>query len=112
MKQNKTVLESIQRYKVSQSRLILEALRDMPNETKGSTYSKEDAQQLGDKLGVDWDKISLDQFHMGLNVELEHGKKNPETNITDNDVEETARIALVHLDEVSDYYTKLKKVEH
>lgn len=97
---------------MNQSKLILEALKDLsPKETKGSNYSKEDAKALGDKLGIDWDKIDAEQFHLGLNVELEHGKKNTETNVTDNDVEETAKIALVHLKEVPDYYTKLKKVE-
>ena len=48
---------------------------------------------------------------MGLNVELEHGTKYPNTNITNNDPVLTGKIALAHLNEVKDYYTKLKTVE-
>jgi len=48
---------------------------------------------------------------MGVNVELEHGKHDPETNVTNDDPIVTGKIALAHLKEVRDYYTKLKMVE-
>jgi Protein of unknown function (DUF5661) len=89
---------------VNRYKSILEAL-------KAKSFSHEEAKALGDKMNVDWDKIDLEQFHKGLNVELEHGTVSPATDITNNDVEETAKIALAHLNEVPDYYTKLKKVE-
>ena len=74
-------------------------------------FSKEDARLIGDQLGVDWDKVDIDQFHQGVNVELEHGKTDPETNVTNDDKVKTGKIALKHLKEKSDYYTRLKKVE-
>jgi hypothetical protein len=71
------------------------------------------AKKIGDKIGIDWNKISLEQFHMGINVEMEHGSKldNPMTNVTGDNLIKTGEIALAHLLELSDYYTRLKKVE-
>ena len=63
------------------------------------------AQKVGNKLGVDWEKINLTQFKMGLKVELEH------KDVTHGDLEMTGKIALAHLEEYPDYYTRLKKVE-
>jgi hypothetical protein len=48
---------------------------------------------------------------MGLLVELEHGTRDPETNVTDDDVSLTAKIALAHLKEFPDYYTRLAEME-
>jgi hypothetical protein len=75
------------------------------------TFSKEQAKTVGDKLGIDWSKIDLEQFHMGLNVELEHGMGDPKTNVTNSDPILTGKIAWAHLNELPDYYTRLKKVE-
>jgi hypothetical protein len=74
--------------------------------------TKKKSKAVGERLGIDWDEISLDEFHMGMNVELEHGSKlGSKTNITGNDLEITGKIALAHLLEDSVYYTKLKKIE-
>ena len=67
--------------------------------------TKQQAKEVGDTLGVDWQEFSLNQFRMGLEVELEH------TNVTGGDLELTGMIALAHLEEISDYYTRLKKME-
>lgn len=56
------------------------------------------------RLGVTFDKFSFNDFLVGLNIELEHGEVNPETNVTNDDLEMTAKIALAHLNEYSDYY--------
>lgn len=48
---------------------------------------------------------------MGLDVELEHGIRNPITNVTDNDPILTGKITLAHLHEFPDYYTRLSKLE-
>jgi hypothetical protein len=48
--------------------------------------SSDEAKHIGDSLGVDWDQVDLEQFRMGLLVELEHGTRDPETNVTDDDV--------------------------
>lgn len=74
-------------------------------------FTKEDAQRLGDALGVDWSQVDIDQLTMGLNVELEHGTKFSDTNVTNDDELVTAKIALAHLKELPDYYTKLSKIE-
>jgi len=74
-------------------------------------FSLADARRIGKSLGLSWKKLDLNQFHMGLNVELEHGKRNAFTNVTDNDEILTAKIALAHLSEFADYYTRLHKLE-
>ena len=74
-------------------------------------FSNEEARKIGDELGIDWAKIDFDQFRMGLEVELEHGKANPKTNVTNNDPILTGKIAWAHLNELPDYYTRLKKIE-
>lgn len=76
------------------------------------TFTKEDAQRLGDVLGVDWSQVDVDQLTMGLNVELEHGTKFPDTNVTDDDELVTAKIALAHLKELPDYYSRLAQMEN
>lgn len=75
------------------------------------TFTIEDAQRIGESLNLDWNKYILEEFHMGLNVELEHGTINPFTNVTDDDEIMTAKIALAHLNEIPDYYTRLARME-
>lgn len=74
--------------------------------------SKEEAKIIGNQLKINWSKVDLNQFHKGLNVEMEHGKVNPKTDVTNDSKIKTAKIALAHLNELPDYYTKLAKIEH
>ncbi len=74
-------------------------------------FTKEEAKRIGDEIGIDWNKYDLEQFRMGLKVELEHGKYDLQTNVTDDDEIITGKIALAHLKEISDYYTRLEKME-
>lgn len=74
-------------------------------------FTAEEAKKIGIKLGIDWSKFDVAQFRMGLDVELEHGKRSPRTNVTDDDPITTGKIALAHLNEFPDYYTRLKKME-
>lgn len=74
-------------------------------------FTAEEAKVIGEKLGVDWSKFDVEQYRMGLNVELEHGLRDPETNVTDDDQMITGKIALAHLKEYPDYYTRLKIME-
>jgi hypothetical protein len=78
---------------------------------KGKRFSVDQAKQIGDTLGIDWTKFGVEQFWMGLEVELEHGARDPETNVTDDDPLLTGKIALAHLKEFPDYYTRLLKME-
>lgn len=66
--------------------------------------SKEKALMIANKLGVTFDKFSFAEFLTRLNVELEHGLVNPATNVTNDDLEMTAKIALAHLNELPNYY--------
>jgi hypothetical protein len=69
------------------------------------------AREIGDRLGVKWGRFTVEQFRMGLEVELEHGPRDPQTNVTDDDPFVTGKIALAHLNEFADYYTRLDKME-
>lgn len=71
----------------------------------------DEARGVGEKLGVKWDMFNIEQFQMGMNVELEHGLRDVLTNVTDNDPLMTGKIALAHLNEFPDYYTRLEKME-
>lgn len=66
---------------------------------------------VGKKLGIDFNKVSIEQFSRGLEVELEHGSRDPETDVTNNDIFLTGKIAWAHLKELPDYYTRLEKME-
>ena len=74
-------------------------------------FSAKQAEEIGGKLGIAWDKFDVEQFRMGLDVELEHGTVDPQTNVTNDDPLTTGKIALAHLNEFPDYYTRLEKME-
>jgi len=74
-------------------------------------FSLEEAKSTGESLGIDWSKFDIEQFKMGMNVELEHGTRDPHTNVTNDDPVMTGKIALAHLNELPDYYTRLEKME-
>ncbi len=75
------------------------------------SFTSEESKAIGEKLGIDWSKFDIEQFRMGMDVELEHGTENPVTNVTNNDLLMTGKIALAHLNEFPDYYTRLAKME-
>ena len=74
-------------------------------------FTAKEAKEIGEKLGIKWSKYDVEQFRMGLDVELEHGLVDPHTNVTNDDPIMTGKIALAHLNEFSDYYTRLDKME-
>jgi len=74
-------------------------------------FNQSEAKRIGKDLHINWKEINLSEFTRGLSVELEHGSKDPQTNVTDNDVKLTGEIALAHLKEIPDYYTRLAKME-
>lgn len=75
------------------------------------TFTAEEAKAIGEKLGIDWSKFDVEQFRIGMDVELEHGLVNLITNVTSDDPSITGKIALAHLNELPDYYTRLAKME-
>lgn len=74
-------------------------------------FTTEQALEIGNKLGIDWGRLNVEQFRLGLDVELEHGLISPTTDVTGNDPILTGKIALAHLNEFADYYTRLAKME-
>lgn len=74
-------------------------------------FTAEEAKKTGDGLGIGWDKFDVDQFRRGMDVELEHGLCDPSTNVSNDDPTITGKIALAHLNEIPDYYDRLKKME-
>jgi hypothetical protein len=74
-------------------------------------FSSEEAKRIGEALGIDWSEFDVEQYRMGLDVELEHGLIDPHTNVTNDDPMMTGKIALAHLNEFPDYYTRLEKME-
>lgn len=76
------------------------------------SFTAEEAQKIGEEIGIDFTKFDLEQFRMGLGVELEHGSQfGEDTNVTHDDPHFTGRIAWAHLKEIPDYYTRLEKME-
>jgi hypothetical protein len=77
------------------------------------SFTREEAIAVATELGIDFKalKCDLEQFQMGLDVELEHGLRSPKTNVTSDDWNLTGKIALAHLNEFPDYYTRLAILE-
>jgi len=74
-------------------------------------FSFDEAKKTGKQLGIKWDKFDVEQFRQGMDVELEHGLRDPATNVTNDVPLTTGKIALAHLNEFPDYYTRLAKME-
>jgi hypothetical protein len=74
-------------------------------------FTPEEAMEIGNKLGIQWAKVNSEEFRRGLEVELEHGARDPQTNVTGDDLQLTGKIAWAHLKEFPDYYTRLDKLE-
>ena len=79
--------------------------------TSKQHFTADEAKQIGEALGIDWSQFDVEQFRMGLDVELEHGLVDPHTNVTNDDPIMTGKIALAHLNEFGDYYTHLERME-
>ena len=74
-------------------------------------FTTEEAKEIGEKLGIDWSKYDTEQFRIGMGVELEHGTVDSSTDVTNDDSLATGKIALAHLNEFADYYTRLLEME-
>lgn len=75
------------------------------------SVSTAEAKRIGDSLRISWNAVDIEQFRRGLEVEFEHGLRDPETNVTNDDELLTGKIAWAHLKEFPDYYTRLDKME-
>jgi len=90
---------------------FMNSIRDTKIVDKETRFSLAEAKLIGDTLGITWDKFDIEQFAMGMNVELEHGRRDPATDVTHDAPITTGKIALAHLNEIPDYYTKLAVME-
>lgn len=79
--------------------------------TRKKHITIEEAKLTGERLGIKWDKFDVDQFRIGMEVELEHGTVRALTNVSSDHLLTTGKIALAHLIEIPDYYTRLLKME-
>jgi hypothetical protein len=81
--------------------------------TVRKSFTAEEARRVGEQIGIDWGTAPFDveQFRMGMDVELEHGLHDLSTNVTGDDDVVTGKIALAHLNEFPDYYTRLERME-
>ena len=78
-----------------------------------TAFTAEDAASIAHAIGLDFHAEGVDpeEFRMGLEVEMEHGSRDPRTNVTGDDPLLTGRIAWAHLQELPDYYTRLEEIE-
>ena len=79
--------------------------------TESRRTTSAEAKQVGDEIGVDWSRFDLEQFRRGMDVEYEHGSLDPQTDLTGDDPILTGKIALAHMKEFPDYYTRLERME-
>jgi hypothetical protein len=79
--------------------------------SEGKRTTLDEAQRVGDAIGVDWDVYDVEQFRIGMDVEYEHGSHDPQTNVTNDDPILTGKIALAHMKEFPDYYERLELME-
>lgn len=81
--------------------------------TRRASFNEDEARRVGEQIGIEWEAAPFDveQFRVGVDVELEHGFQDPATNVTGDDAMITGKIALAHLNEFPDYYSRLARME-
>jgi hypothetical protein len=91
---------------------VKDSTKDTETPNGAKRFGFQEAKDIGEALGISWDKFDVEQFRMGLNTELEHGRQDPSTNVTNDEQMMTGKIAQAHLNEIPDYYTRLAAMEH
>jgi hypothetical protein len=81
--------------------------------TAGKSFTTDEARRIGEEIGIEWasSPFDVEQFRMGMDVELEHGFQDLLTNVTGDEPTVTGKIALAHLKVFPDYYTRLARME-
>jgi hypothetical protein len=85
----------------------------MTEEPTSRSITTEQAAEVADAIGINFETVGFDlgQFTRGMRVELEHGSRDPETDVTHDDPIVTGKIAWAHLKELPDYYDRLAEME-
>jgi hypothetical protein len=91
-------------------RKLVEDLDTILENVKFRHFSNIEAKRIGDKIDVNWAEVPVGEFRAGLTVELEHGKHDPQTDVTHDDLLKTGKIVLAHLKEDPKYYSRLRRV--
>ena len=78
---------------------------------KETKIPPKEARTILKEVNVKGMKISIDDFCAGLEVELEHGRRFRDANVTNNHPVLTGKIVLAHLKESLDYYKRLEVAE-
>lgn len=73
-------------------------------------FSDNQAKQIGNVLGVDWNIYEVEQLRLGIEIELEHGVRDPHKNVTQEDLLYSGKIAWAHLNDNPDYYTRFERI--
>jgi hypothetical protein len=91
----------------------VEATADKEGRLAMTGFTTDEARRVGEQIGIEWSAAPFDveQFRTGMEVELEHGRHDPSTDVTGDDPVTTGKIALAHLNESPDYYTRLEQME-
>jgi hypothetical protein len=79
--------------------------------TSANKVAEKDARTILSEVNVEKANIPLEEFRRGLEVELEHGTRFSDANVTNNHPVITGRIVLAHLKETMDYYERLEVAE-
>jgi hypothetical protein len=81
--------------------------------TARTGFTQQEAAEVAERIGIDFDEVpfDVDQFRRGMEVELEHGVQDPQTDVTGDDAATTGKIAWAHLKELPDYYDRLEEME-
>ena len=69
-------------------------------------FNLNDVDYISNILNISFDKFTKEELLTGMNIELEHGTINKDTNVTNDDIILTTKIALAHLNEFPNYYNK------
>ncbi len=86
---------------------IMEYVQGRKDVGEKKLFSLAEAERIGNELDIPWDKFGVEQFRMGLNHELEHGRRDAATDVTHDEPMVTGKLVLAHLNEIPDYYTQL-----
>lgn len=75
------------------------------------TVSADEARAILEQVGGEAKEVGLEDFREGLQIELEHGVRFPDANVTNNHPVLTGKIVLAHLKESLLYYKRLAVAE-
>ncbi len=81
------------------------------SQMKDAQVSLEEARLILAEVNTEGMPIPPEEFRVGLEVELEHGTRFKDANVTNNHPVLTGKIVLAHLKEAMDYYERLEVAE-